>query len=465
MRIFRYVLCLGFIFGISSQVLGQGSDIPKPNRAQRAWQEAELGVIFHYDLHVFDNKKYSQGANRVTPIEDHNIFNPQELDTDQWIQSAKEMGAKFALLTVTHETGFALFPSAVNPYNVKILKWRDGKGDIVRDFVESCRRFNIKPGLYIGIRWNSFLGVHNFRVIGDDEFAQNRQRYYNHMVEQMVTELCTNYSELFEIWFDGGAYDPAKGAPDVLPIVKKHQPNALFYHNSQLAEARWGGSESGTVAYPCWVTFAYPSTDSELYPINTNLLKTGDPNGKFWMPAMSDAPLRGYQGRHEWFWEPGDEEHIYPLDDLMNMYYKSVGRNSTLILGITPDPKGLVPDAVRKRMQEFGEEIKRRFSQPIAMENGEGNQIELSLNKPTQINHIIIQEEIFEGERVREFLVEGYRRGQWITLSQGTCIGHKRIENFNTVEVSKIRLIVVHATGKPIIKNLSLFHVPKTLIK
>ena len=180
---------------------------------------------------------------------------------------------------------------------------------------------------------------------------------------------------------------------------------------------------------------------------------------------MSDAPLRGYQGRHEWFWEPGDEEHIYPLDDLMNMYYKSVGRNSTLILGITPDPKGLVPDAVRKRMQEFGEEIKRRFSQPIAMENGEGNQIELSLNKPTQINHIIIQEEIFEGERVREFLVEGYRRGQWITLSQGTCIGHKRIENFNTVEVSKIRLIVVHATGKPIIKNLSLFHVPKTLIK
>jgi len=224
--------------------------LPIPNRAQLAWQNAEIGVIFHYDLHVFDKSKYIQSQNRITPVADYNIFNPQHLDTDQWIRAAKSMGARFALLTATHETGFALYQSDVNPYCLRVLKWQDGKADIVRDFVNSCRKYGLKPGIYLGIRWNSFFGVHNFKVIGEGQFAENRQAYYNKMVEGMVTEICTRYGELFEIWFDGGAYNPDKGAPDVLPIVKKYQPNCLFYHNSQLAEARWGGSETGTVAYP-----------------------------------------------------------------------------------------------------------------------------------------------------------------------------------------------------------------------
>lgn len=147
----------------------------------------------------------------------------------------------------------------------------------------------------------------------------------------MVKEICTRYGPLFEIWFDGGASSPEKGAPDVLPIVKKYQPDCLFYHNDQLAEARWGGSESGTVPYPCWSTFPYPSTGAgeNISKNDFALLKHGDPSGQYWVPAMADAPLRGYNGRHEWFWEPGDEKHIYPLEDLVEMYYKSVGRNST----------------------------------------------------------------------------------------------------------------------------------------
>lgn len=180
------------------------------------------------------------------------------------------------------------------------------------------------------------------------------------MIEGMVTEICTRYGELFEIWFDGGASHPDLGAPDVLPIVKKYQPNCIFYHNNQLAEVRWGGSESGTVPYPCWATFpnVYShagDTQAEYY----QLLKHGDPDGKYWMPAMSDAPLRGYNGRHEWFWEPGDEAHIYPLENLMDMYNNSVGHNSTLIMGVTPDPRGLIPAPDVKRLKEWGDEIKR----------------------------------------------------------------------------------------------------------
>ena len=228
--------------------------LPILSAQQLAWQQAELGVVFHYDLHVFDKKKYSQDVNRITPIADYNIFNPTKLDTDQWIRSAKAGGATFAILTVTHETGFALYQSDVNPYCLKALKWKNGKADILRDFINSCNKYGIKPAIYIGIRWNSFMGVHDFNVQGNTAFSKNRQDYYNLYCEQMTTELLSRYGKLFFIWFDGGAHGPEQGGPNILPIVEKYQPDAIFYHNLQRADVRWGGSESGQVPYPCWST-------------------------------------------------------------------------------------------------------------------------------------------------------------------------------------------------------------------
>ena len=272
---------------------------PLPNKRQLAWQQAEMGAVFHYDLHVFDGLKYGQGNNRVDPVADYQVFNPTKLDTDQWVKAAKDAGFTFAILTATHETGFALYQSDVNPYSMKALKFQNGKGDVLRDFVNSCRKYGIKPGVYLGIRWNSFMGVHDFKVNGAGAFKKNRQLWYNRMVEGMLKEICSNYGELFEIWFDGGADAPSNGAPDVLPIVQQYQPNCLFYHNSQLAEARWGGSESGTVSYPNWSTFPYYATGAgesaptQIAQNNFQLMKEGDPNGSYWVPAMADAPLRG----------------------------------------------------------------------------------------------------------------------------------------------------------------------------
>lgn len=303
------------------QMLLAQKDLPLPNKQQLAWQKAEFGVVFHYDLHVFDRVRYNQAQNRITPIPDYNIFNPSRLNVEQWVLAAKAAGARFAILTATHETGFALYQSDVNPYCLKALKWREGKADIVKDFVDACRKHDIKPGIYLGIRWNSFLGVHDFKVDGTGAMLQNRQSYYNRMVEGMLTEICTRYGPLFEIWFDGGASHPDKGAPDVLAIVKKYQPDCLFYHNEQLAEARLGGSETGTVSYPNWATypFVYTGPGEEINKNGFALLKHGDSLGKYWVPAMADAPLRSYNGRHEWFWEPGDEQHIYPLKELMDI--------------------------------------------------------------------------------------------------------------------------------------------------
>lgn len=427
--------------------------IPVPNARQLAWQEAEMGAVFHYDLHVFDGVKYGQGGNRVSPVLNYQIFKPEKLDTDQWIKAAKDAGFTFAILTATHETGFAMYQSDVNPYCMKALNFQDGKGDLVRDFVNSCRKYGIKPGIYIGIRWNSFFGVHNFQVNGEGTFRDNRQKYYNQMIEGMVKELCTNYGELFEIWFDGGADHPDNGVPDVLPIVQQYQPKCLFYHNSQLAEARWGGSESGTVPYPCWASYpSYYSHASNTPAEQMHLLKHGDPDGNYWMPAMSDAPLRGYNGRHEWFWEPGDEEHIFPLDKLMDIYLGSVGRNSTLIMGLTPDPDGLLPEPDVKRLKEWGDEIKRRFGKPVM----EGT-MDASSPQPQSISTIIIQEDIRYGERVREYVVEAKIKGKWRVLAEGSCIGHKRIQQIDPVVCSRLRIKVLDSILEPRIKSLSAF--------
>jgi len=458
-RLIRAMLMMAIIVGIARAE----DSIPLPTKTQIAWQDAELTALFSYDLHVFDGERYNQPKNRITPIKDQNIFNPSQLNTDQWISSFAAAGGKVALLTATHETGFAVYQSDVNPYCMKALKFQDGKGDIVRDFVASSRKYIVKPGIYIGTRWNSFYGVYYFKVHNDSsQFANNRQIHYNRMMEKMTEELMSRYGELFMVWFDGGAHGPEIGGPNILPIVEKYQKNIIFYHNTQRADIRWGGSESGTVSYPCWGTFPFPFSHStrqkEIFKNDFKMLKEGDPNGRYYMPAMSDAPLRGYKGRHEWFWEPGDEEYIQPLENLMKMYYGSVGRNSTLILGLTPDPRGLIPAPDSIRLQSFGEEIKKRFSHPIATTSGVGETHQIDVKKNTVIDHVVLMEDIAYGERVREFIVEGKTAKGWTTLCSGSSIGHKFIAQFNATTVSALRLRITKTLADPQIKAFSIFN-------
>lgn len=460
----KYIFSLILFGAVVASVEAQ--DIPVPKPFQLKWHEAELGAVFHYDLHVFDGIRYGQGNNRINPIEDYNIFNPTELNTDQWVLAAKSAGCKFAVLTATHETGFGLWQSDVNPYCLKAVKWRDGKGDIVRDFVNSCRKYGLQPGIYIGIRWNSLLGIHNFKAEGEGEFARNRQAWYKRLCEKMVTELCTRYGDLYMIWFDGGADDPRGDGPDVEPIVNRYQPNCLFYHNVDRADFRWGGSESGTVGYPCWSTFPAPCSHHKSIESDKDLLtllKHGDKNGKYWVPAMADTPLRGANGRHEWFWEPDDENNINSLDVLMDMYEKSVGRNATLILGLTPDPSGLIPEGDEQRLKEMGEEIDRRFSTPIASCKGDKKNMSLRLGKKQPVNCCIIQENIKNGERIRKYKIEAKVDGKWQEVCSGESVGHKRIEKFTTVQATDIRLILEEVRATPDIINFSTFFVSPRL--
>lgn len=442
--------------------LAQQQNIPVPKPHQLKWHEAELGAVFHYDLHVFDGIRYEQGNNRINPIEDYNIFNPTKLNTDQWVQAAKAAGCKSAVLTTSHETYFCLWQSDVNPYCLKAVKWRDGKRDIVRDFVNSCRKYGVQPGIYVGVRWNALLGIHNFKAEGEGEFAVNRQTWYKRLCERMVTELCTRYGDLYMIWVDGGADDLRSDGPDVEPIVNKYQPNCLFYHNIDRADFRWGGSETGTVGYPCWSTFPAPCSHHKRLEQDKDLLELlnhGSKDGKYWVPAMADTPLRGANGRHEWFWEPDDENNIYPLDVLMDKYEKSVGRNATLILGLTPAPTGLLPTGDVQRLKEMGDEINRRFVSPIAQTAGQKKSLPLKFGKKQPVNYCIIQENIKNGERIRQYKVEAKVNGKWKTVCTGESVGHKRIEKFEPVEATALRLTVLESTALPDIINFSTYSV------
>jgi alpha-L-fucosidase len=458
----KYYLLILITLCSTSFGFAQEINQPKPSAPQLAWQRAEVGVLISYDLPVFQGTPYNQAQNRITPFTNANIFNPTQLNTDQWIQAAKAGGAKFAVLTVTHETGFALYQSDANPYCMKAIKFQNGKGDIVRDFVNSCRKYGVEPGIYVGIRWNSYLGVHDFKIEGTSEFVKRRQAAYKNMCEQMVTELCTRYGKLFMIWFDGGADDPSKNGPNILPIVTKYQPNCLFYHNAQKADFRWGGSESGTVPYPSWSTFPFVFSHAvkqeTIFANNFALLKTGDPAGKFWMPAMSDAPLRGHKGGHDWFWNPNEDHHVNPLDKMMNMYYSSVGHNSTLILGITPDNRGLIPNADVAMLKAWGDSIKKVFKTPVA--SLKLQQKDYTINTPLQksFSKIVIQENIQEGERVRSFAIEANINDQWKMIKEGSCIGHKYIGLLDTpIKATAVRLIIKEATSAPMIKTFALY--------
>jgi alpha-L-fucosidase len=453
----KTVICFLIIFFWACDIQAQQA---VPKAMQLKWHTAEMGAVFHYDLHVFDGKRYNQTDNRINPVEDYNIFHPSQLNTDQWVQAAKAAGCKFAVITATHETGFGLWQSDVNPYCMKALKWRDGKGDIVRDFVNSCHKYGLQPGIYIGIRWNSLLGIHNFKVEGGGDFAKNRQEWYKRCCERMVEELCTRYGKLFMIWFDGGADDPKGDGPDVEPIVNKYQPGCLFYHNAERADFRWGGSETGTVDYPCWSSFPAPYAQNKLSEQNggmQNLLKHGDRDGKYWVPAMADTPLRSANGRHEWFWEPGDENNVSSLSTLMNCYEKSVGRNATLVVGLTPDTTGLVPHGDVQRLKEWGVEIHRRYGTPVAQTEGNGRSLTLKWKEQQMVSRCIIQEDITQGERIRQYIVEAKVHGKWHRLCAGESVGHKRIESFSPVSTDVLRLTVQQSTALPCISNFSVY--------
>jgi alpha-L-fucosidase len=416
-------------FFLIVSVIAKAQDNQKvfPTKAQLDWAEAEIGVLIHFDMQVF--KPHYEWRRDMGKHPDASVFDPKQLDTDQWIKTAKAAGAKYAVLVAKHCSGFSLWPTKAHEYSVKNSPWKNGEGDLVKDFVASCKKYGLKPGIYASTTANGYLQVDNpGKVLSGDPEEQKR---YNKIVEMQLTELWTNYGPLFEIWFDGGVLPIEKGGFDVLSLVKKYQPNSIAFQGpfGYKNNIRWVGNEEGVAPYPCWARADSTTSASGVIEIKG---LNGNPNGLFWCPGEADFPLRlnsSFQGG--WFWHKDQDNKIRSLEELMDKYTKSVGRNTNMLLGIVVDDRGLVPDADVKRMNEFGKEVEKSFSKVLAKTSGTGNVFELKLSSVHNINFVVIQEDISKGEQIRKYELSGKKNGIWKTIAQGQSVGHKRIEKVN----------------------------------
>ncbi|MEX2592030.1 MAG: alpha-L-fucosidase [Anditalea sp.] len=449
----RKCIVLLIFSGILSEISAQESNNQVlPTEAQIKWADAEIGVMYHLDMQVFEPSYNFRNDFDYTP--DISIFNPRELNTDQWIQAAKSAGATYAILVAKHNSGFSLWPTKAHGYSVKNTPWRDGEADIVRDFIASCKKYGIKPGIYASVAGNGYFKVENPGLVlsGDPK----EQEAYKEVVRTQLTELWTQYGELFEIWFDGGVLPPEKGGIDMLALIQKYQPNAIAFQGpyGYQNNIRWVGNEKGVAPYPNWARA--DSTTSATGVIQIKGLH-GNPQGEFWCPGEADFALREKAFQGGWFWKEGEDDRIRSLEDLRTRFDETVGRNSNMVLGIVVNDEGLVPEADVKRLAEFGEDVKKRFSNSLGSTSGEKDLFTIAFSSPEPVKYIVIQEEISKGERILEYRLAGKKNGVWRHLDEGISIGHKRIHPIDDGLFSSIRLEIIKSEGKPSIRNLEVF--------
>lgn len=423
-----------------------------PNDRQLEWADAEIGVLIHFDMPTF-HKDYLWRNWGTHP--DASTFNPTELNTDQWLETAQKLGAKYAVLVAKHCSGFSLWPTEAHEYSIRNSPWKNGNGDIVSDFVASCRKYGIKPGIYASTTANGYLYVDNPGYV--QEGSPVSQEEYNSIVTKQLTELWSNYGELFEIWFDGGVLSKKQGGADILSLVQKLQPNAIAFQGpyGHPNLVRWVGNEEGVAPYPCWAT-CDSTTDADGSCVIQGL--NGDAKARFWCPGESDFTLRwnsSYQGG--WFWTTGQDSMMFTIPELLRKYETSVGRNTNMLLGLVIDNRGLVPDADVERIEELGKEIERQYGSPMIRTMGVGNELKLMFEKETSVDRVIIQEDISKGERILAYKLEGLQSNKWIVLDEGSCVGHKHIVRFDPQSLEAIRIVVTESKAEAQISNFAVF--------
>jgi len=403
----------------------------RPTPEQAAWHDCEVGMFIHFAPNTWTDDEYDDLS---LPL---GKFNPSSLDTDQWVAAAEAMTAKYIVFVAKHVGGFCMWSTDTTDYGIKNTPWRGGKGDVLADLAESCRKRGMKLGVYLSPQDRK----HGAGVSGKCKTPELQQRY-NRLYRRQLIEVLTRYGEMFEVWFDGSNIIP------VGDILAKHAAKAMIFQGPH-ATIRWVGNEGGFAPDPAWN--AVSKADAKACVATA---KHGNPDGAVWLPNECDARIRS-----TWFWNTKNAATLKTVDQLMEMYYRSVGHGSVLLLNHTPDTTGLIPEADVKRGAEFGAEIKRRFGKSIAETHGTGKSLELTLPGPTPIDHVITAEEIIQGERVREYVIEGRFGDRWQPLCKGTAIGHKKIDRFKPVAVTRIRLRCLKTAATPIIRKLAVYAV------
>ena len=433
----------------------QAASEVKPSPRQAKWFDTEFYAFVHFTVNTYTDLEWGLGN------EPESIFNPTELDCDQWVETVKSAGAKALILTAKHHDGFCLWPSAYTEHCVKNSPWKNGLGDVVKEASEACRRGGIGFGVYLS-PWDR-----NSKYYGTPE--------YNDYYCSQLTELLTNYGELFAVWFDGACCEGPNGTkqvydlPRYISLIRKYQPNAVIFNDAG-PDVRWCGNEAGTGRAEEWAvvpselcfrseiqTGAGPEEGSlaGLYnsdPAIGTLSQIRYTKGLVFAGAEFDMSIRP-----GWFYHAKEEPHC--LERLMKTYITSVGGNGCLNLNVPPMPNGRFDERDVARMKEFGEALKAAFGTPIeaAVETKalSETQCEITLTLPEKkhISYVVLEENLSVGQRVEMFTVKNADGGQ---MFRGTTIGHKRICPVSA-DTDKVTVNILSARAKPAFRAVKLF--------
>lgn len=398
----------------------------KPTKKQLEYMDWEMGVFFHFGIRTFyeNNKDWDE-----KPM-DASVFNPERLDCRQWIRTIKDAGAKYAVLTCKHHDGFANWPSKYTEYSVKNTPWKNGQGDVVREYTDACREYGIKVGLYYS----------------PAQFGSRKMQgkeYDDYFINQ-ISELLTNYGKIDYLWFDGNGseghqYDWKRIAGE----IRRLQPEIMIFSMWD-PDTRWVGNEEGIAPFEIYNTITPDSAWQEAEWIEEN---------KF-LPYECDCKIR----RKSWFYRSEDEVYLRDTDDLMALYEYSVGRGGNLLLNIGPDPSGLLPEKDSEVFVNFGKNLKKRFSKPIECEiRNEGDEVFIELNEEQEVSCVVLEEDLTDGESITEFEILR-ATPVYVSLYCGKNVGHKRICTFPKTYGDKFKIKVSGYDGDFKLKSIKFYN-------
>lgn len=422
-------------------------DGPVPSPSQLLWQRDELALFLHFGVNTFTDREWGDGT------EDPAIFDPARLDARQWARVARETGFKAMILTAKHHDGFCLWPTETTAHSVASSPWRGGDGDVVREFVDACREEGLRAGLYCS-PWDR-----NAPSYGDSPG-------YNDMFVAQLTELFTGYGSIHEVWFDGANGEGPNGRrqeydwPRFWGRVRELQPEAVIFSDAG-PDVRWIGNEVGSAGATNWSTV---DPDVVPYPGATgddvmDMLQHGDPDGTVWRPGETDVSIRP-----GWFYHPAENDEVRSVENLVELYFTSVGRNSKLLLNVPPTPDGLLHPTDVERLRGMQDALAALFRTDLAAGReprrrsvGErlGNQ-ELDLGRIERVGVIDLREPIERGQTIRRYTVEVSETadgagsgGGWRPVASGTTIGYRKLDRIEPVRVHRVRLHLEDLRGDP----------------
>ena len=419
----------------------------------------ELTAFLHFGINTFTDREWGDGK------EDPALFNPTDLDAEQWVRELKEVGFKMVLLTAKHHDGFCLWPTKTTKHSVASSPWKDGKGDVVKELRDACTKYGMKFGVYLS-PWDR-----NAECYGDSP------RYNEFFIEQL-TELLTNYDEVHEVWFDGANGEGPNGKKQVYDwdafykTIQRLQPKAVMAIMGD--DVRWVGNERGLGRETEWSAtvltpgiYARSAENNSRLDINSQAKDLGsremleNATELFWYPSEVDVSIRP-----GWFWHENENGKVKSLKHLADIYFQSVGYNSVLLLNIPPDRRGHIHEADVARLKEFAAYRQQVFSDNRVQKGQKmwdavsGDQREYELKSSSKINVVLLQEDIARGQRVENFRVEARVGGQWQLLGEGTTVGYKRMLRFPTIEAEALRITIGSARLEAHISNVAAYYAP-----